>query len=221
MAGSTSTNLATALVGAAGGALALYLLDPQSGKQRREQLATAAQEAMGAARERIESLAGTAREQAARVQDAASKVTEAVRPLQDAAKSHIADAAGAASTARDTVSRLVEETQSALDELRHRGRNAAAAMRGEEPSSGVLPVALSAVGFCAAGIGLMWLMDPERGHSRRAMMGQQARHILNKTSRNFHSTGKHLRNKFAGYAAVAQRTVNEHLPLPPEAGDPE
>ncbi len=212
MAASTSTNLAAALVGAAGGALALYLLDPQSGKRRREQLGAAAEEALGTAREHIASLAGAARGQAARVQDAAHNFTDAVRPLRQAAKSHIADAAGAASDARDVVSRTIEQTQSVLDELRHRGRNAAAAIRGEERSTGVLPIALSAVGFCAAGVGLMWLMDPDRGHARRAQIGQQARHILNQTSRNFHSTGRHLRNKLTGYAAVAERTVNEHLP---------
>ena len=136
---------------------------------------------------------------------------EAARPLQDAAKTHLAEASGIASDARSLVSRVVEETQSALDELRHRGNNAVSALRGEE-SSHVLPIALSAVGFCAAGVGLMWILDPDRGRTRRARLGQQAQHVLNQTSRTFHSTGRHLRNKLTGYAAVAGRNLREHLP---------
>jgi gas vesicle protein len=212
MAMSKSTNVAATLLGAAGGALALYLLDPKSGQERRDHLRSIAEEAIGSARQRIEALASEAGEQAMRAGGvAASKVSDAVRPFQEAANSHIADATGVASDARSAVSRVIAETQSALDELRHRGRNAVSALRGEEPSTGALSLTLTAAGCCAAGVGLMWLLDPDRGRARRAQVGQQAHHILNQTSRAFHGTGRHLRNKLTGVAAVAERNLNERM----------
>jgi len=203
MAMSKTTDLAVALLGAAGGALAVYLLDPQAGGERRKHLSAVARDAVEQAREHLEPLIDRAHEVVA------GKVSEAVGPVQEAAKSHIADAANVASDARRVASRAVADAHSALEELRHRGRRAASALRGEQSSSHVLPVALSAVGFCAAGVGLMWLLDPDRGRARRAQVGQQAQHILNQTSRTFHSTGRHLRNKLMGLAAVTERNLRE------------
>ncbi len=209
---SKTMSFTTALVGAAGGALALYLLDPEAGQERRQRLSGLAGEAIDKLKGQIETLAAVARDQAERAHDAAAgAVKDAAAPLQDAAKAHLADAAGVAADARDVVSRVISDAQSAIDELRHRGRHAASALRGEEPSSHVLPVALTAVGFCAAGVGLMWLLDPDQGRTRRARLTQQGQRILNQTSRSFHSTGRHLRNKLTGYSAVAQRTLNEKL----------
>lgn len=200
-----SAGITTALIGAAGGALALYLLDPNAGQARRDRLSGVAGGALDKARQHIDTLAALAREQVSRAQGAATgAVQDATHPRQEAAKAHLANVAGVASDARDLVSRVIDETQSALDEIRHRGRHAAAALRGEEPSSHAVPIALSAVGCCAAGVGLMWIFDPDRGRTRRARLTQRAQHVMNRTSRTFHSTGKHLRDKLTGYSAVTR-----------------
>jgi len=218
MAVTKSSTLATALVGAAGGALALYLLDPDSGKDRRHRIAAAANDAVDHARQHlqhhIDSLAELARDHAAKAQNGTcSAMQDAMDPARKAAASHIANAAAAAADARSFVSDAWGKAQAAIEEAARRGRRAKSALRGEEHShaNAVVPVVLGAALFCAAGVGLMWALDPDKGRGRRAQMSQQARHLLIQTGHRFNRTGRHLRNKMRGYAAVARRNVNDRL----------
>jgi gas vesicle protein len=218
MAFSKSSTLATALVGAAGGALALYFMDPAAGKERRQRVSGAANDLVNQARQHvqqhIDSLADLARSHAAAAQQAATGAAhDAMDPLRAAAASQASRATTAASDARQFASNLWDKAQATIEEARHRGHHAAAILKGdEEPhSSPVLPVALTAVAFCAAGVGLMWALDPDRGRSRRAQLGQRAQHIVSQTGKRFHRTGRHLRNRLQGYAAVAGRRVREQV----------
>lgn len=224
MAFSKSSSLATALVGAAGGALALYYMDPAFGKERRERVSSAANDVLNQAREHlqhhIDSLADLAKEQAGKAQQAAAgAVGDAMGPIKDAAAAHISEATAAVSDARKFVSEAWDRAHAAIEEARHRGHRAAAAIRGEDDShsSAAVPVLLTAVACCAAGAGLMWAFDPDRGSARRAQLSQQARRIVTQTGRRFNRTGRHLRNRMTGYAAVATRNVNGAMASPEPA----
>ena len=218
MAFSKSSSLATALVGAAGGALAIYFMDPTSGRERRERFSAAANDAIDQARRHlqhhVDSLAELAKEHGTHAQQAAADaVAEAVGPVKEAVASRVSNASGAASDARKFVSDAWDKAQAAIEEARHRSRRAAAVLTGDsgEHASPVIPVVVTAVAFCAAGVGLMWAMDPDRGRARRAQLSQQARHIVAQTGKRFNRTGRHLRNRMHGYVAVARRNVKEAM----------
>jgi gas vesicle protein len=216
MAISKSSSLATALVGAAGGALAIYLLDPKSGQERRDRLRAAAGNAIDEARhhvqQHIDSLSDLVRQHAAQSQDAASHVVDGVRhSAQDAAKAHVGAAAERLTGARAFVSDTWNKAQAAIDEARNRSRRAAAAIKGEDRSGAVVPVVVTAVACCAVGVGLMWALDPDEGRGRRAELSQRAHRIVTQMGHRFNSTGRHFRNKMRGYAAVARRNVNDRL----------
>jgi gas vesicle protein len=86
--------------------------------------------------------------------------------------------------------RLNSRAQDAADDARSRV--------GEQHSSPVLPVALTAVGCCAMGVGLMYLMDPERGRARRAWLSNTVSGLVRNTGKTFYRTGKDLSNRATG-----------------------
>ncbi|HEY2588019.1 MAG TPA: BON domain-containing protein [Tepidisphaeraceae bacterium] len=84
--------------------------------------------------------------------------------------------------------------------LRTRGEDAAdraRAMAGEEHTP-VMPVALTAVGCCAIGVGLMYLMDPHRGRQRRAWLADSLTGWVRNTGQTFYRTGRDVANRAAG-----------------------
>src|SRR5580693_4967091 len=118
MSFSKSTSLATALVGAAGGALAIYFLDPTSGRERRERFSVAANDTIDHARQHlqrhIDSLAELAKEHGTHAQQAAADaVAEAVGPVREAVASRVSNASAAASDARKFVSDAWDKAQTA------------------------------------------------------------------------------------------------------------
>jgi hypothetical protein len=135
------------------------------------------------------------------------------QPAQEAAKAHVADAAQRLADAKSVVSATWDRAQAAIEEATRRGRRAASALKGEEHShaNAIVPVVVGAALFCAAGVGLMWALDPDEGRGRRAELSQRTHRIVTRMGRRFNSTGRHLRNKMRGYAAVARRNVNDRL----------
>jgi gas vesicle protein len=208
MKSSQTTLLAAALVGAAGGALAIYLFDPQAGQARRQRIGAAAGEAMETARHGLETLASHATEHAQQARDIAASTMNAAKTAHEAGHAQLAKTSAAiAAQAHGLGERLLNQVHETVGPWRDRGRRAMAEWRGEERGSRALPLIFTAIGFCAAGVGLMWLMDPDRGRSRRAQLSQRVGHVLRKTGREFNSTGRHLRNKLTGYAAVAGHSM--------------
>jgi hypothetical protein len=67
----------------------------------------------------------------------------------------------------------------------------------------VLPVTLTAVGCCAIGVGMMYLMDPERGRSRRAWLADNVGNWVRNTGQTFYRTGKDLANRATGTSSSA------------------
>jgi len=90
--------------------------------------------------------------------------------------------------------RLSDRASDAVSTARHR-------IAGEHESSPVLPITLTGVGCCAIGVGLMYLMDPQRGRSRRAWLGDKLTSLVRQTGRTFYGTGRDLANRAYGVAA--------------------
>lgn len=67
-----------------------------------------------------------------------------------------------------------------------------------EHTTPVLPITLTAVGCCAIGGGLMFLMDPQRGRSRRAWLIDKTTSFVRGTGQSFYKTGQHLANRAYG-----------------------
>jgi osmotically-inducible protein OsmY len=87
-------------------------------------------------------------------------------------------------------SKLGTRAQDAADDARSRA--------GEQHASPVLPVTLTAVGCCAMGVGLMYLMDPQRGRARRAWLSDTITGLVRNTGQTFYRTGKDLGNRMTG-----------------------
>lgn len=91
--------------------------------------------------------------------------------------------------------KLSARAQDAADEARSRAS--------EQHSSPVLPVTFTAVGCCAMGIGLMYLMDPDRGRARRAWLSDTLGGLVKSTGQTFYRTGKDLSDRFTGGSSSA------------------
>ena len=92
--------------------------------------------------------------------------------------------------------RLGDRAGDAVSTARHR-------IAGEEESSPVLPITLTGVGCCALGVGLMYLMDPRLGRSRRAWLSDKVTSVVRRTGRTFYGTGRDMANRAYGVAAEA------------------
>lgn len=84
-------------------------------------------------------------------------------------------------------------------DARKRARYALSDLRGEH--SAALPITATAVGCAALGIGLMYLMDPRLGRSRRSWLADKVTSTFRRTGRTFYRTGKDLANRGYGMAA--------------------
>lgn len=190
------------LGGALLGAAAMYLLDPEAGRRRREQLSDLAGEAahdygakFGAAVEAVRERAGDVRHSdtvrglgrrlsqfGGRVSDYGSRAAEGTRSA----------ASLSAEKARDWTGRAGDAIGSprswfGYEEERHYGRTAAA-------------YSATGIGALLAGCGLMFLLDPQRGRQRRAVCLDKARSIVNRTGRTFNTLGRDLANRAYGTA---------------------
>lgn len=119
----------------------------------------------------------------------------------------------------DYGNRLWNQVRGLGDKLNSRARDAADEAReraGEQHSSPVLPVTLTAVGCCAMGIGLMYLMDPERGRARRAWLSNTVGDFVKSTGQTFYRTGKDLSNRFTGAGSSAGAPIQPVRPMQSE-----
>jgi len=254
MACHKTENTLSVLGGALVGATAMYLLDPDSGRRRREAVLDSAGKALhnaeSMAGEGWEHLAETAHELSDRARGLAGKAAEAggaaagtvgdyvqqwasqARDLgqQAAARASKAgrDAASAAGDTyddyQDGASRIgaklgqmgrqvADRARGLVDSAGESGQSAASSAgdwlgrtvnraRGvSEPSSPILPITLTGIGCIGLGVGLMYLLDPNRGRARRAYLVDQVTGVVTQTGKAFRSTGRHLRNQMRGVSA--------------------
>jgi gas vesicle protein len=92
---------------------------------------------------------------------------------------------------------------------RETARGAARQYVGEERSR-VIPVALTAVGCCVLGAGLMFIIDPRLGRARRHWLIDKSRSWVKHTGSSFYRTGRHMANRAYGVAAET-RGAGEQL----------
>jgi hypothetical protein len=189
---------AMSLLGGAGlGAVLMYLLDPEAGQERREN---------------VKSLASRAAERSSDVlHNAWDMASEKLSPLADRASE--IGASGMA-TASSLSSRLADRAGDAADSLRkgarrqmRSARDTASGWFGHEEERSYVPrasTALSAAAALAVGVGAMYLLDPTDGARRRALIRDKTTHWLNEAGGFFRATGKRLRNRSRGIAHEAQ-----------------
>jgi gas vesicle protein len=102
--------------------------------------------------------------------------------------------------------RLSDRAGDAMSTARHR-------IAGEEESSPLLPITLTGLGCCALGVGLMYLMDPRLGRSRRAWLADKTASFVRRTGQTFYGTGRDLANRAYGVAAETREKFGSSGPL--------
>ena len=214
----TGSTIATAmgvLTGAALGAAAMYLMDPDKGSDRRHHLADVAYDT-------LETTTDTLRDTWDVLGKGATRVGSSIGE-------HFGEAASSVSGAIPSRRQIGKRGQRFMKNLR-RGSSSTASSLGDTASDWLdsarsyLPrrpqlarptdvsattATLSGVAALAVGVGAMWLFDPRQGRGRRAWIGQKATRVLNETGQFMRATGRHLRNKAQGYyhetASAAQQ----------------
>ena len=196
------------LLGAAAGAAAMYLLDPQSGQKRRQYLKEQAEEYWDNAGDMLgggwETVSQKARDLGGNVVDTAQDYGQR---LADQARDWGSSLTSSVSKqARDYIPstrQMKRDLRSYGQDLWGRARKGVRQATGTEQSSPVLPVVLTAVGCCALGAGLMYVIDPQRGRSRRAWLMDKTRSIFSRTGKSMYGKGKDLANRAYGTAHEA------------------
>jgi gas vesicle protein len=201
---SLAASLGSLIGGAALGAVATYLLDPDQGADRRAALGKTAHRAYDSTAEALRS----AYEKTAHGMGSAfSAVGEKASQVGAAAYDSLPDsddvrktgrrffnrARGAAEDAGDTASSWFDSARSWLP------NRSMALERHSDYAMNPGAVSATAASTLLLGAGAMWLFDPERGRGRRAWIGQKAVHFLNEIGDFARATGRHLRNKTRGY----------------------
>jgi gas vesicle protein len=224
------------LGGAVLGAAAMYLLDPETGRRRRERLSESAGDAFRATGETIapalEALSERARDLGHRLSDRAGDAGESVRDRSsDAYDSARGAIGGAYDSARDTVSGWAE---SLGGWGRRFGRRAsrrastwteAASDRASrlnpwrEQESHATAYTVAGISAAALGAGLIYLLDPTNGRRRRAAAANAVSGIVNDTGRAFRSSGRYVQdlvNRGRGVAHETRRRFGSREPVSAE-----
>ena len=176
-------------------------------------------------RDRLSDMADDYRSRMQDARDSASDTAENLRSrgrhwwnrLLGGASDYVEDYADRAGDLRDNVAdygnylwkrvrkignRLGDRASDAVSSARHR-------IAGEEESSPVLPITLTGVGCCALGVGLMYLMDPQRGRTRRAWLSDKVTSFVGQTGRTFYGTGRDMANRAYGMAAETRSRFSQ------------
>lgn len=163
----------------------------------------------GKAQKYGEQLSDLAASYGERLRGHAEDLTGHARGTAKAARASLADTlddwrsrgSGYADDITDYGHQLWKQVRGLGKKLRARGEDAAdeaRAMAGHQHASPVLPVTLTAVGCCALGVGLMYLMDPQRGRQRRAWLSDTIGGWARNTGQTFYRTGKDVANRAYG-----------------------
>ena len=197
------------LIGGAGlGAVLMYLMDPEAGERRREEMRVKAARAAATTGTVFGNVAEIAGNVAGNVWD---MTTEAGRAAAHrAAEAGSAGAAAASSYGSSLADRASESAYAWNKSARRQMRSArkqASGWFGHEEERSYVPetsTVASAVTALAAGVGLMYLLDPTDGARRRSVLLDKTRHCLNETGDFFRRTGRHLANRSRGMAHETQ-----------------
>jgi len=196
------------LVGGAGlGAVLMYLLDPAEGRERRAHLAETTTHAAEGAADAVAPVWAGAKLIGKSLAERAHDLAERSRELASSA------AEGTASAG----SFLSDRASDAGSGIRRGSRRAARTTKSwfgyeEEPRyAHYVPstsTTVSALAALAAGVGLMYLMDPQDGNRRRAVLRDKSNRLVRETGDFFRKTGRHLANKSRGMQHQAAGMVS-------------
>lgn len=211
-------NMIAWMCGALAGAAAMYLLDPETGQRRRQFIRRQAGDYLGSAGEAVQSgwekVADRARDVggavADRARDIGSAVAERAKEWTGAAGEQAEDITDYGNRLWGRVQQLGRRIGSHAEDLRDRARGAV------EPSTPLLPISLTGVGCCAIGAGLMYLMDPDRGRSRRAWLTDKIASFARGTTRSVYRTGEDWRNRAYGMAVETRSKFQGRGPVSSE-----
>jgi gas vesicle protein len=205
-------NTLSLLGGAVLGAVAMYLMDPETGARRRHNIAVAADDATTRAGDTIAPLWE-------RVSDKAKHWGATVAGGTAALGSGIADKyedARDSRAARRFSQRTSDLGDSLADTFTGFGRRARKTVSNsapahwfhrEEPSHAGAYAGIG-VGTLALGAAAMYLFDPQRGRQRRNQLMEQATSVCRRTGRSAMQLGKDLRNRSRGYAHEAKNLAS-------------
>ncbi|HEV2296484.1 MAG TPA: BON domain-containing protein [Tepidisphaeraceae bacterium] len=193
------------LIGGAGlGAVLMYLLDPEAGERRREEMRLRAARAAATTGTVLGNVADMAGNVAGNVWDLS---TEAGRAMAERAaqigSTGVAAASGLGSSLAERASDTAYAARKGARRQMRSARKGASGWFGHEEEKSYVPdtsVAVSAATALAAGAGLMYLLDPADGARRRALVRDKATRFLNDTGDFFRRTGRHLANRSRGIA---------------------
>ena len=175
------------LTGAGIGIAAMYLLDPDSGRKRRRQIASGARQTLGTV---AASASHLGRRAVDRAEDRASDLVEA-------GKRYVADASESMSeTASESADRAASWGRSLLD--RSRGLIPHFGPPRESRTIGPVTGAIGGVALFAAGATLVYFLDPYRGRRRRAEVINKGFHAVSETGELFRRAGKHVADRLRG-----------------------
>jgi len=205
--------------GAILGAAAMYLLDPDAGERRRRELAERTADATSRAGEAIgpmwERVSDTARNFGSSIATGASAFGSSAAAKFDDARSNASSAASDVADkftkhASNLGDRASELGSTLADRVRHFGRHARdaaaapAAWLHPEEESHIGRYAATGIGTLLLGAAAMYLLDPQRGRTRRTRIIEQATSIVRQTGRSACQLGKDIRNRGMGYAYEAK-----------------
>lgn len=241
-----SIGLMSLLGGAAMGAVAMYLLDPQQGQRRREALGETAGEAYRGTSEALghawESVSERAQRLGQGIGASAAAAGESISDTaRDVGRSNTVRGAGRSlnnaggylgelgtdlwERARGLGHRFASGAGDVGERVSARSRDTAASVGSwlgrekEEEEHHTVAYALGAVATMALGAGAMYFLDPDQGRRRRALAGDKVTKIVNETGRAFNNAGKmcqDMMNRTRGTAIELQRTVMPEGPVTAE-----
>ena len=180
----------TVIGGTAIGAALMYLLDPQAGRRRRAHLAETAGHAATRAGDVLHNAWDMATEAGGALAERATELGATGAAAASSMGSSLAEHAG------DTAHRLHKGARHHMHGARHTvGHWFGHEEKSHMPSAGAT---ISAAACLAAGVGIMYLLDPTDGARRRALARDKMVRCLNETGDFFRKTGRHLRNRARG-----------------------
>jgi hypothetical protein len=206
------------LAGAGLGVAMMYLLDPESGADRRRRLREGARQGLASAGDSAGNALGMLSAQAADLAENlrsggtewSSRAADAARGLADSARD-IAESSGATgwfgaardklSSWRDSFTGSAGDAYESARDTKRRWVRSAADTLGAEREHHYVGQTACALGSLALGAGLLWAFDPRLGRSRRAWLADKTGRFTRDTGDFFRRTGKYMSGQVKGTVA--------------------